>query len=102
MSALHSAAYREFARALAEARTKAGFTQRALAAALGTDHSFVAKYETARVRLDVIQFLTIAAALKTDPAEILGKISTGTLDGPILPKPPKGEKAGSARDASQS
>ncbi len=92
MSALHSPAYRAFAKVLAEARKKAGYTQRALAVVLDTDPSFIAKYETARVRLDVIQFLKIAAVLKLDPVEVLAPFSQSTLDGSILPKAPKTKK----------
>jgi len=93
MSALHSPAYREFAKALAAARIGAGYTQRGLATALDTDPSFIAKYETARVRLDVIQFLKIATVLKLDPAEVLAKLSIQSGDGRLLPKASKARTA---------
>jgi transcriptional regulator with XRE-family HTH domain len=74
VTALHTEAYRQFAAGLAEARVRAGLTQRALARKLDVDPSFVAKYETARVRLDVIQFLKIAGVLEIDAPALMARV----------------------------
>lgn len=71
MSTLRSEAYLQLVARLARARFDAGLTQRELGRILDVDHTFIAKYESGRVRLDVIQFLKLAAALKLDPAETL-------------------------------
>lgn len=71
MSTLRSEAYLQLVARLARARSDAGLTQRELGRSLDVDHTFIAKYESGRVRLDVIQFLKIAAVLKLDPAETL-------------------------------
>ena len=67
MTALHTTEYRRFAEALAEARRSAGLSQYELADRLGVDQSFVSKYETARRRLDVIEFLRVVAAIGDQP-----------------------------------
>ena len=63
MTALHSEPYRRFVELLADARRDAGLSQYDLADRLGVDQSFVSKYESARRRLDVIEFLRIARAI---------------------------------------
>lgn len=59
---------------LAKARKEARLTQQQLAERLGKPQSFVAKYENGERRLDVIEFLTIAQELKTDPLKLLRSI----------------------------
>jgi transcriptional regulator with XRE-family HTH domain len=71
MTALHTAEYRRFAAALAEARRASGLSQYALADRLGVPQFFISKYESGRRRLDVIEFLRIAQAIGIDPAEFL-------------------------------
>ena len=66
--------YRALIALLVSAREKQGLTQRDLAARLNRVRSFVAKYEQCERRLDVIEFLDIAAALSLDPCKILKKI----------------------------
>ncbi|WP_318528217.1 hypothetical protein [Mesorhizobium sp. J8] len=41
---------------------------------LGRPQSFVAKYEGGERRLDVIEFLDVAAALDADPCKILSSL----------------------------
>ena len=67
-------AYSEFLRLLIDARKRAGLTQQAVADALDEHQSFVAKYEGAERRLDVIEFVAIAKVLKADPVQILKKL----------------------------
>jgi transcriptional regulator with XRE-family HTH domain len=71
MTALHTDEYRRFCEALARARLALGLSQYDLADRLGVDQSFVSKYEDARRRLDVIEFLRIAQALELKPGEFL-------------------------------
>ncbi|MER8402226.1 helix-turn-helix transcriptional regulator [Mesorhizobium sp. M1348] len=52
-------------------RNAKGLTQVQVAEKLGRPQSFVAKYEGGERRLDIIEFLDVAAALDADPCEIL-------------------------------
>ena len=56
---------------LVEARIAAGLSQRQLAERLGVDHSWIGKFESERVRLNVIQFLKLADALNIDAGRLL-------------------------------
>jgi transcriptional regulator with XRE-family HTH domain len=56
---------------LKQARLDHGLTQQALATRLGLPQSFVAKYEGAERRLDVIEFVAVARAIGADPVELL-------------------------------
>ena len=86
MTALHTEEYRRFARALAQARTDANLSQYDLADRLGVDQSFVSKYEAARRRLDVIEFLRIVHAIGVDPRTIFAALNGqyGRFDAPRL------------------
>jgi transcriptional regulator with XRE-family HTH domain len=59
--------YDRFRQTLIEARQTASLTQVQLAALLDRPQSFVSKYERGERRLDVIEFLEVAAALGVDP-----------------------------------
>ncbi len=59
---------------LVNARKAKGMTQTVLAIELGRPQSFVAKYENGERRIDVIEFIDIAAALGISPADILSQI----------------------------
>lgn len=56
---------------IAEARTQAGLTLRALAARLSVDHSTLANYEAGRRPLRVVQLIAIARAIGVSPAALL-------------------------------
>jgi transcriptional regulator with XRE-family HTH domain len=60
---------------LIEKREAAGLTQSALADTLGEYQSFVARLESGQRRIDVIEFLELAAILSFDPHEALRKIA---------------------------
>ena len=60
---------------LIEARKKRGLTQHQVAKALGRPQSFVAKYEGGERRLDVMEFLEVADALRLDPSRFLKQLS---------------------------
>lgn len=72
--ALHTGPYKLFRALLAQARQHAGLTQAAVARKLGKPQSFVAKYENGERRLDVLEFLDVAAAINCDPVSILKKL----------------------------
>jgi transcriptional regulator with XRE-family HTH domain len=64
---IHAKAYALLVARLKEARRAAGVSQQDLARRLGCPQSFVSKYEHTERRLDVLEFLRIAAALRLDP-----------------------------------
>ena len=66
--------HEQFRRLLADARQAAGLTQVALAKRLGRPQSFVSKFERGERRLDVIEFLDVARALRVDPATIIADL----------------------------
>lgn len=59
---------------LAKARKDAGVTQDELAARLGKPQSFVSSYESGQRRVDVLELVAIAGALRQDAATIFGQI----------------------------
>lgn len=66
--------YARFRVALIEARKATGLTQVELAEKLKRPQSFVSKYERGERRLDVVEFLDVARALKLDPTDVLAKL----------------------------
>ncbi len=67
--------YTRFRQLLADARRAAGLTQAELAKKLGRPQSFVSKFEGGERRLDVIEFLEVARALKVDPLSIIADVN---------------------------
>ncbi len=87
MTALHSDEYKRFAKLLAQLRNARGVSQYELARRLGVDQSYVSKYESARRRLDVIEFLRITTALGIDPAAVIAALpSPLKSDDPAEPR----------------
>ena len=72
---LYERSYAAFTELLKEERRKAGLTQAMLAKKLRRPQSYVSKYERGDRRLDVIEFLEIARAIKFDPSEILQRLN---------------------------
>lgn len=66
-----SPVHRDLIRALVEARTKAGLTQRDVAARLGKPASFVGKVESIERNLSVLEFLAWAKAVGVSAEELL-------------------------------
>lgn len=66
--------YQKLKKLLIEARKDAGLTQVDLAAKLDRPQSFVSKYERGERRLDIVEFLEVADALRIDPAEFIEKL----------------------------
>lgn len=75
MDSVYSARYRRFREALVEARKSKGLSQAALADKLERLQTFVSKYERGERRLDVVEFLDVAAALGLDPNKVLRQIA---------------------------
>ena len=61
---------------LADVRKAKGMTQADVAKALGKPQSFVAKYENGERRIDVIEFVDIAAALGVVSGDILAQVES--------------------------
>lgn len=71
---LFSLRHERLRRLLADARRTAGLTQTDLALKLRRPQSYVSKYERGERRLDVVEFLEVVSALKTDPCRLLHEI----------------------------
>jgi transcriptional regulator with XRE-family HTH domain len=67
----HTERHRKLRELLVAQRKAAGLTQTGLAVRLGKPPSYVAKYEPGERRLDVLEFLDIAAAIGFDPSGLL-------------------------------
>jgi transcriptional regulator with XRE-family HTH domain len=76
VNSVHTERYQLFREILVDARTKQGLSQAALADKLGRLQTFVSKYERGERRLDVVEFLDVAAALGLDPQEVLRRLRT--------------------------
>lgn len=73
---LYSEEYATFVGVLRAAREDAGLTQVQLAERLKRPQSFVSKSERRERRVDVVEFLEIADALRVDPADLLERVRT--------------------------
>ncbi len=71
MKSVFTSEYDGFLEGLVAARKAAGLTQEELASRLGKPQSFVSKYERRERRLDVVELVTIAKAMKIDPCDIV-------------------------------
>lgn len=74
-SAPFSPEYQYFCRLLREARENARFTQMDLAKRLRKPQSYISKYETGERRIDVIEYLRIARAIRIEPLEVIRELS---------------------------
>ena len=61
-------------RVLVRARERAGLKQSEVAARLALPASYLSKVENGTRRLDVIEFIQIAQAMGSDPAEIIREL----------------------------
>jgi transcriptional regulator with XRE-family HTH domain len=73
-TSIHTARYRRLRELLVEARRAQGLSQETLAQRLLIVQTFVSKYERGERRLDVVEFLDVAAALDVDPIEIIREV----------------------------
>lgn len=75
VNSVHTVRYRRFRELLIEARKAQGLSQAALAEKLDRLQTFVSKYERGERRLDVVEFLDVAAALALDANKVLRQIA---------------------------
>jgi transcriptional regulator with XRE-family HTH domain len=68
---IHTERHRRLRALLVEKRKSAGLTQTAVAERLGKPPSYVAKYELGDRRLDVLEYLDVAAAIGFDAGDAL-------------------------------
>jgi transcriptional regulator with XRE-family HTH domain len=68
---IHTERHKKLCELLKVRRKAAGLTQTVVAERLGKPPSFVAKYEGGDRRLDVLEFLDVAAAIGFDPCRLL-------------------------------
>jgi transcriptional regulator with XRE-family HTH domain len=59
---------------IANARIKAGMTQRELAQRLGRSHSFIGKIESGERQLNVLEFCELADALGIRARDLIAKL----------------------------
>jgi len=71
VSSLYEAPYRLLLERIRAARRAADVTQAELAKRLGTDQSFVSKYERGERRLDVVELRAICIALEINLTDFL-------------------------------
>jgi transcriptional regulator with XRE-family HTH domain len=67
---LHSDRYKRLCQLLIVTRKRKKLTQAVVAELLDKPQSYVSKYESGERRLDVVEFLDIAAALGIQPAKL--------------------------------
>lgn len=70
-SSVFTKKYEHFRKLLVYYRKNAGITQQNLAQALDKPQSYVSKYESGERRLDLVEFLDIAEALKFDKYQFI-------------------------------
>jgi ribosome-binding protein aMBF1 (putative translation factor) len=68
---IHTERHKRFCELLKGRRKAAGLTQTVLAKRLGKPPSYVAKYEGGDRRLDVLEFLDVAAAIGFEPCALM-------------------------------
>lgn len=68
---IHTERDRQFRELLKARRKAAGLTQTVVAQRLGKPPSYVAKYEGGDRRLDVLEFMDVAAVIGFDPAAVI-------------------------------
>ena len=76
-----SPAYQRLRELLVAARLSRQLTQAQLALALGRPQSFVSKFERGERRLDVVEIVEIAVALRVDPRALVDEIRRGLESG---------------------
>ena len=74
MKTLRSRRHRALCAVLVAARKTAGLSQHALAARLKTSQTAIARIETGERRVDVVEFLDLAHALRIDPHQVLDEL----------------------------
>ena len=83
---LRSPRQRQLLELLVKTRQSRGLTQAAVAAKLGKPQSFVAKVEGGERRLDVIEFIELALAMKVRPVDLISRLESATASKRKVPK----------------
>lgn len=73
-SSLHSPENKTLVAILVKARKDAGVTQVDLAERMGKSQQFVSRVESGERRIDLLEFIMLARALRLDPMEFLGRV----------------------------
>ena len=68
---IHTERHRKLCHLLKTRRKAAGLTQTVVAERLGKPPSYVAKYEGGDRRLDIVEYLDVAAAIGFDPCALI-------------------------------
>jgi len=84
---LRSPRQRQLLALLVEARRARGLTQAQVADRLGKSQSFIAKVEGGERRLDVIEFIDLACALRVAPAELIDRLQPAPRTKRVSRKP---------------
>lgn len=96
MKSLRSPEHLRLMELLVTARKRAKLTQEQLAERLDRPQSFVSKYEGGELRLDLLQFMTIARILQFDwttaVLELEAEYGPMSLPPPVPPPDPSGDK----------
>jgi transcriptional regulator with XRE-family HTH domain len=71
---LRSFRQRQLTALLVQTRRARGLTQAEVAARLGKPQSFIAKIEGGERRLDVIEFIDLAYALRVRPVDLIARL----------------------------
>lgn len=74
MKTLRSRRHRALCAALVAARKAAGLSQHELAARVKTSQTAIARIEIGDRRVDVVEFLDLAHALRIDPRQVLDEL----------------------------
>lgn len=75
--AIYSEAQIAVARAFADVRREAGMRQADLADAIGKHQSYVSDIERGQRRIDLLELVVIARALRLDPVILYSRLITG-------------------------
>jgi transcriptional regulator with XRE-family HTH domain len=73
-SSLHSDENKTLVAILVKARKAAGISQFELAERLNKSQQFVSRIESGERRVDLLEFIMIARALKIEPRDLLGRV----------------------------
>ncbi|MCW6531316.1 helix-turn-helix domain-containing protein [Sphingomonas sp. MMSM20] len=68
---IHDSRYRWVIEQLVEARKQQALTQQAVADKIGKPQQYVSRYETGERRLDIFEFIDVAAALDVDALSLI-------------------------------
>ncbi len=73
---IHAKEYHSVISMIREYRESKGFTQKELAAKIGTDQTFISKVENSERRLDIIELRTICKALDISLVDFIQELET--------------------------